>query len=355
MSTRRRLGVAALATGAASAAIAGVIAVEHRAIGRARKGPDPYADEPLGSLHTPGTEVALEGDVTLHVEIDGDRDSPLTVVFAHGYALSMDSFHFQRRDLGGDARLVFYDQRSHGRSGRSARADCTIEQLGEDLYSVLAAVAPSGPVVLVGHSMGGMTVLSLAGRHPELVGDRVVGVALLSTSTGDLAKQVLGVPGWLSRLVNPAVPQVAKVVRSRAATLERNRKIGSDVAYLFTRHFSFAADAPPSLVHFMERMLTATSVEVMSDFFDAFLSHDAVEALSVLSDVPVLISCGDRDLLTPLSHSELMAAMLPDAELQILSGANHMAILERYPAVNAALRRLFERALGGSSPQAIAG
>jgi pimeloyl-ACP methyl ester carboxylesterase len=64
----------------------------------------------------------------------------------------------------------------------------------------------------------------------------------------------------------------------------------------------------------------------------------------VLRDVPVLISCGERDVLTTASHSELMAAALPAAELQLIPGAGHMAKLDRHPVVNGALRRLVARA-----------
>ncbi|HVW81656.1 MAG TPA: alpha/beta hydrolase [Mycobacteriales bacterium] len=344
MPPSRTFGILALATGVAGAAVAAGIAAERRAVGRARSRPDPYADEPFGKLHTDGLTVTADDGVPLHVEIDGDRDAALTVVFMHGFTLSMDAYHFQRRDLGDAARLVFYDQRSHGASGRSAPERCTIDQLGKDLYTVLQAVVPTGPVVLVGHSMGGMTILALADQHPELFGDRVVGVALLSTSTGELAKEIVGVPGVVSRLINPLVPRGAKLVRKRAAAIERGRRLGSDVGFIVTRYLSFGPDVPPSLVAFMERMLFDTPIEVMSQFFDTFLSHDKLKALEVLTGIPVLISCGTGDVLTPLSHSKLMASTLPDAELQVLPGANHMAKLERHDEVNAALRRLLDRA-----------
>ncbi|MGN6472595.1 MAG: alpha/beta fold hydrolase [Mycobacteriales bacterium] len=344
MSRRRNVGLAALATGVAGAAIATGVAAERRAVGRARRAPEPYADEPFGKLHTEGLNVVADDGVALHVEIDGKADAPLTVLFMHGFTLSMDAFHFQRRDLADAARLVFYDHRSHGASQRSRPEHCTIDQLGKDLDTVLQAVAPAGPVVLVGHSMGGMTVLSLADQRPDLFGDRIAGVALLSTSTGNLAKELVGVPGVVSRLINPLVPGGAKLVRSRAATIERGRRVGSDLGFLITRYLSYGPGAPPSLVAFMEQMLLDTSIEVMAEFFDTFLSHDKVKALGVLEDLPVLISCGSRDVLTPVSHSELMADALPSAEFQCLSGAGHMAKLERHDEVNAALRRLFDRA-----------
>jgi pimeloyl-ACP methyl ester carboxylesterase len=344
VSKRRNLGLTALATGAAGAAVAGILAAEHRAVGRARRRPDPFVDEPFGSLRNEGIDVLASDGVAIHVEIDGDSDAPVTIVFAHGFTLCMDAWHFQRRDLGDAARLVFYDHRSHGASDRSAPENCTIEQLGKDLYAVLQAVAPAGPVVLAGHSMGGMTILALADQHPELFGDRVVGVALISTSTGQLSKALLGLPGWASIAVEPAMPRVAKAIRRRATLLERNRRIGTDFAFIATRHLSFGRDVPPSLVEFMERMLLGTSIEVMAQFFDTFLSHDKLKALDVLSDIPVLISCGEHDVLTPLSHSKLIAASLPHAELQVIPGAGHMAKIDRYPVVNGALRRLVDRA-----------
>jgi pimeloyl-ACP methyl ester carboxylesterase len=345
VSRRRNIGIAAIAAGAVGAAVAGVLAAEHRVVGRARSKADPFDEEPFFGLHTEGLDVVASDGTTIHVEIDGNKDAPLTVVFAHGFTLRMDAWHFQRRDLGDAARLVFYDQRSHGASGRSAPENCTIDQLGKDLYSVLQAVAPSGPVVLVGHSMGGMTILALADQHPELFGDRIVGVALVSTSTGEMAKTIVGLPGWVSRAVAPTVPQFAKLIRRRASLLEKNRRIGTDFAYIVTRHLSYGPEVPASLVDFMETMLTSTSIEVMSEFFDTFLSHDKLKALDVLSDIPVLISCGTGDVLTPLDHSKVMAEALPHAELQVIEGAGHMAKIDRYPAVNAALRRLFARAL----------
>ena len=94
------------------------------------------------------------------------RGGPPTIVFSHGYALSLDSWHFQRKALRGRYRLVFWDQRGHGRSATGPHGSATIDQIGRDLARVIEALAPDGPLVLVGHSMGGMTVMSLAEQDP---------------------------------------------------------------------------------------------------------------------------------------------------------------------------------------------
>src|SRR3954451_9915822 len=344
--SRRRVGLAAAVVGVVAAGTAAGVALERRAVGRARNAPDPYADEPFGALHTAGRTVYADDGVPLHVEIEGDDNAPLTLVFVHGFTLSMDCWHFQRRDLAGVGRLVFYDQRSHGASGRSPREHATIDQLGKDLLTVLDVVAPNGPVVLVGHSMGGMTVLALADQHPELFGDRIVGVALVGTAAGAFAETIFGIPGVVGRVVRPVAPGVVRAMNRRATMLEQGRKAGSDLAFMLTRKLSYGPGAPPSLVAFMERMVAGTSVEVMTEFFDTFLSHDKLEALGVLRGMPTLVLCGDSDMLTPPHNSQVMAEALPDAEFLLVPGAGHMVILERPAVVNGALRRLVARATG---------
>jgi pimeloyl-ACP methyl ester carboxylesterase len=345
--SRRRVGLAAAVVGVVAAGAAAGVAIERRAVGRARRGPDPYADEPFGSLHGAGRTVYADDGVPLHVEVEGDENAAVTVVFVHGFTLSMDCWHFQRRDLTGVGRLVFYDQRSHGASGRSRREHATIDQLGRDLFAVLEAVAPRGQVVLVGHSMGGMTLLALADQHPELfapITGRVIGVALVGTAAGAFAETIFGIPGVVGRAVRPVAPGAIRAANRRAHLIEQGRQAGSDIAFLLTRKLSYGGDVPPSLVAFMERMVTATPIEVMTEFFDTFLRHDKLAALGVLKDVPTLILCGDVDKLTPVHNSHVMAEALPDAELVVVPGAGHMVMLERPSVVNAALRRLVERA-----------
>lgn len=92
----------------------------------------------------------------LHVEVDGARDAPLTVVFVHGCGASLSEWRHQRAALAPHARLVLFDQRGHGRSGWAHPRQSTVDQLGEDLRAVLRDHAGDRPVVLVSHSLGGM-------------------------------------------------------------------------------------------------------------------------------------------------------------------------------------------------------
>jgi pimeloyl-ACP methyl ester carboxylesterase len=355
-SWRRITGIAGLALGATVAAGAGaVIAAEKVAVGRLRLRPDPEADEPFGQLHGGSLTVLADDGVPLHAEINGPDDGPVTIVFSHGYALSQNVWHYQRRDLAGSARCVFWDQRGHGQSGESSQEHCTIPQLGEDLYAVLQAAAPGDvPVVLVGHSMGGMTVMALARQHPELFGTKVVGTVLISALAGGVDPTI-----WIPVVLRPVARQAAAPVLrgvsagTRAALAERFRQAAGDLAFLGTRYVAFGdPSVSPAVVDFLERIIRATPVGVVAAFYLALLSHDERAALGTLGRVPVTVVAGERDRLVPFAQSEELAEEIPGAELVPVPGAGHAVILERPEVVNRAITDLVARSVADTPRRA---
>lgn len=320
------------------------------------------ADDPLDGASRPADRTALvpaSDGVLLHVEEVGPRDAPLTVVLVHGYTLSMASWTFQRRDLGRElatsnghrprARLVLYDQRGHGASGRGDAEHSTVEQLADDLVAVLDARVPRGPVVLVGHSMGGMTVLELAARRPDLFGTRVVGVGLVSTSAGGLEDLDLGLPGVLTRVRGAVFPLAGYVMRHRPTWAEWIRRSAADVVSWATRALSFARpDVDPRLVDYVDAMIAGTPVEVIAEFYPALVGLDASGAIEPLAHVPVLVLSGDEDKLIPQGHSdrivaELTAAGARDLRYRVVPHAGHLVLLEDPDEVTAAIAELVAR------------
>lgn len=339
----KRAGVIGGAIGLVAAGAAVGLATERYAIGRIRNGADPAHGEPFGRLKPDRARIEVTDDGTpLYVEEVGPVDAPLTVVFLHGYGLCMGAWHYQRRALAENGyRLVFYDQRSHGRSGRGPTTASTIDQLGRDLAVVLAGLP--GPVVLAGHSLGGMTIMALAESRPELFGTQVVGVALLSTSAGMVSELKMTLPAALASLRRPFIPIVARGLSWRPALVERGRRVGTDIAWLLTRRYSFGTkDVSPALVGYVERMIAATPVDVIGEFLPVIMSHDKRAALPALQAVPTLVMVGDKDLLTPPAHSRAIAAALPEASLVELPEAGHLALLEQPEATNAALAEFLE-------------
>jgi pimeloyl-ACP methyl ester carboxylesterase len=346
--TARRAGIIGAIVGVAAAGIAAGVATERILIRRTRAGADPLAGEPFGDLpYDEELTVTSADGIDLHVEIlESDAGPPdLTIVFAHGFCLDMGTFHFQRRAFDGKYRMVFYDQPGHGRSGRLAEGEYTLDALGSGLAAVVDATVPTGRIVLVGHSMGGMTIMALAEQAPHFFVERVVGVVLISTSAGRLDEVTLTLPDLMGRrLRHPLMPLVRNAGKITVAMLDRGRRASTDLAWLLTRRYGFGTAHPsPALVSYVERMNSATSAEVIARYLRTLYTHARLLALAALRAEPVLVICGDNDALTPLAHSEEIIAALPDAELVVIEDAGHVVLLEHADATNAAIEAFLRR------------
>lgn len=373
-----RAGLLGAAIGVVAAGAAAGMAIERATVSRsvrreARLALD--AAGPYGTLRgTPGTAGAEDG-TELYYEVEeaagpppaaapqrrgrgwlrraaksgGEPARPVTVVFCHGYCLNQDSWHFQRALLRGTVRAVYWDQRSHGRSERgrdqAAGGAVTIDQLGRDLKAVLDAAVPEGPVVLVGHSMGGMTIMGFADQFPGYVAERVAGVAFVSTSAGKLAAVTFGLPAAGARAFRLLAPGMLRALGRQAELVERARGATADLFAGIVKRYSFGSgDVDPAVERFAERLIEGTPIDVVAEFYPAFAAHDKVDALAGFEALPALVLAGEKDLLTPSAHSAEIAEKLPDAELVVVEGAGHLVILERPALVNAALAALISRA-----------
>lgn len=328
------IGATATAVGiAAAGAGIGLARQRRRITGRA-----PEEHPAFGSLRSDPVTVVAEDGTPLHVEVD-EADSDVTLVFCHGYALNLDCWHFQREHYRGRVRSIYYDQRSHGRSGRSPMGNANIDQLGRDLMRILDDLT-DGPVVLVGHSMGGMTIVALAEQFPELLGDKVVGTALISTTAGGLdPSRILFpmVPGWgVSGALHRGVATLARGHRA----VDGLRRLGRNVALVATDQLAFGDDVPASYVDFVDTMLASTPFEVVAEFFPGFSAMDKFDHVGALAKVPTTVICGTDDKLTSIGHSRKLHSLIDGSELLECHGAGHMVILERSDEVNGELDKL---------------
>lgn len=350
----RTVGAGLGALGLAAAGTAFGVARRRRAMGERS-----VADEELGSLRSTPVTVVAEDGVPLHVEVDevtpSDQepqrrrerrrpDPEVSVVFVHGYCLNLDAWHFQRAAYRGLVRTVFYDQRSHGRSGRSSRHNATIEQLARDLKQVLDEVVPEGPVVLVGHSLGGMTIVALVEQFPELVGDRVVGVGLVSTTAGGLDVGRILLPLIPGRFGGRVTHQAVRTLRHGHLAVDGLRRVGRAIAMVATDLFAFGGEVPTSYVEFVDEMLAQTPFEVVAEFFPSFSTLDKFHTVEVLSSVPTAILCGTADRMTSIGHSRKLHQRIAGSRLLECEGAGHMLPIERHDQVTAELDQLITAA-----------
>lgn len=287
------------------------------------------------------TNDRVELAVTV-TEPPGGADA--AVVLLHGWCLSSEIWHRQVPALAGHRiRVITYDVRGHGRSSPAPEGSTTIAQAAEDLRRVIAATCPDLPVVLVGHSLGGMTIMALAELDTTLFGNQVAGVGLVNTSAGGLHRASLGLPAPLAARVRAALPR--EFARRHRAHLRRGdgevRPRLTDT--LLARSLLFGSDPSREDVRLGRRLISTAHPGVVAGFFADLMRHDRFDALRHLARVPVRILAGGRDRLTPVSSSRRIAAALPLARLLVFPGAGHMLPLERPDELNAEVVDLTRR------------
>lgn len=321
------------------------------------------------------TTIETTDGVRLHVEITeararSDHDGP-TVVLTHGWALDSRSWGpvgaallesggwgsgdwrsgswasrgwgSVGREFGTATQVVRYDHRGHGRSEAAEPVSMTLEQLADDLAHVVTATAPTGSLVLGGHSMGGMTIMALAERHPRLV-ERVAGVALVSTACGGLAGATLGLSPRQARIIHAVEQRLYSSRRwARRATVGNLRVLAPALRWLL-----FGQDAEPAAVRITTQSIASCRPVTVSGFRPALDAHERDAALAAFASIPTVVLVGSHDRLTPVSSARRIAAALPSARLTIFPKAGHMLPVERVAGVENRIGDLVRNAIAAA-------
>lgn len=356
MENSERIGWLAGLTGVAG--LGGVAALgaarnvaRNRVVGRS----DPYADVDFTTIYDDDASTVTTDDglelavrtVDLGAVADGARPE-LTILFVHGFSLRMAAWHFQREQLAQDwadrnFRMVFFDHRGHGRSDPAPDDTCTITQIADDVAAVIRATVPVGPVVLIGHSMGGMSLMALARRHPELFTHTgpVAGVGLVATASRGLTEAGLG-----EGLGNPIVDAFRLSVRRAPRLVQAGRGVTRAALEPVLVAASFGPSFfSPKAGRAVEKMIQNTPIDTIVNFLHALETHDESTALPIIAQVPTCLVCGSRDRLTPMANSVRMYSEFRlDSRLVVVKGAGHMVQMEQPRLVSDAIEDLVDRA-----------
>ncbi|MFR9801830.1 alpha/beta fold hydrolase [Pseudonocardia sp. RS010] len=280
----------------------------------------------------------------LHVVESGRADAPVTVVLAHGWTLDERCWAPVAELLAaGDVRVVRYDHRGHGRSGAVDPATMTLDQLADDLAALIWQVAPRGPLVLAGHSMGGMTTMALAERHPDLARGRVAALALVATASGGLGGQTFGLPSPAFELVRAAEKKLyASKGWSTRRALSRHPTLLSPAM----RWLLLGPAAGKQALRITTASVSQCRPLTVSGFRPTLEAHERDAALALYSQVPTHIMVGTRDRLTPPRYSRRIREGLPSAQLTVFPDAGHMLPVERTAGVAGRIAALARTAAG---------
>lgn len=275
------------------------------------------------------TDTLTTGDgVRLRVGEHGPADAPTTLLLVHGWTLTTHTWDRVIDSVLSETnvRVVRFDLRGHGESEAAPAGSATIERCADDVAELIAQRVPTGPIVLAGHSMGGMTIMALAERHPELFAARIAGAALVATSSGDLVAPTLGLPAPIAAIAH----RVELGVRGMLANAT-GKRLSKDSRPLRPgmRWLLFGAGAERQDIADSADWVAACNPSNLAGFRKSLAEHDRAHALAALRSIPVVVLAGSADRLCPLPHSRRIADALPDAQLLVYSGAGHMLPMER--------------------------
>jgi non-heme chloroperoxidase len=295
--------------GAAAVALAGGALAFRRADAAWAAAPDdvPPADRllPVGELRV----VATDDGAELAVTLAGPADGPL-VVLAHGFTNGREVWApVAHRLIREGCRVALYDQRGHG-SSTSGTEGHTIDRLGRDLAILLDALEARDSV-LVGHSMGGMTIQSFAAHHPRVVDARVQGLVLVATAAHGISK---------------GDPRGDRIAAKAVGGAGLDRFLRTGVGHAFFRNVFGATARKVDLLLAREQFLS-TPGAARSAFVDAMLRMD-LRSTNARIDVPTTVLVGAHDRLLPPHLGEVVAGTIPGARLVRLEHVGHMLPVE---------------------------
>jgi pimeloyl-ACP methyl ester carboxylesterase len=293
------------------------------------------------------SDLVLAPDGTaLHVEAVGPQGAP-TLILTHGWGLNATAWWYARHDLAKRFRVITWDLPGLGRSKRPMDGVYTIDRFAEALGAVVEW-SDEERVVLVGHSIGGMTSQTFWRARPDLR-QRVAGIVLVDTTHENPLRTMILSKLWLALqkpLIEPLCWLTVALLPLAWACAWLGYINGSN--QLAMRLTGFGRYATRGQVDLGARLAAKGSPAVQAKGNLAMFHWQVTEELQTIT-VPTLVLVGDKDIITLPRASATIATAIPAARLQVFEGCNHMGFMERWPAYDAAIAQFASEVLAAKA------
>jgi pimeloyl-ACP methyl ester carboxylesterase len=294
----------------------------------------PGKSDPVEERASASVVTAPDGSV-LHVETLGKADGP-TIVLTHGWGLNSTAWWYAKHALAARYRLVVWDLPGLGRSKPPKDGKYTIDRFAEALGAVVRASGP-GPVLLVGHSIGGMTTQTFFRACPEDLRRQVAGVVLVDTSHEDPLQTMWLSPLWRALRWPVIEPMMwLTILLAPLAWLSSWQGYLSGSNQVVMRLTGFGRFATRGQVDFTARLACKGSPGIQAKGNLAMFRWHATDVLPTIFP-PLLVLAGTKDIVTLPRASRLIAERAPRARLIEVEGCGHMGFMERADAYNDAI------------------
>jgi proline iminopeptidase len=276
------------------------------------------------------TNMSIRG-VSLFVQVIG-HGYPLLLM--HGGPGEDHTTLLSLRPCSDRFTMIFYDHRCNGRSEGATLSSMTWDNLTADAEALRQALGFDKWAVL-GHSFGGMVALEYALRYPQSLSH-----LLLMTTCGDIRWVQHNAPELLAkRGYRPAAVQAARRMF--------NGQLAPGQVFSAGLKFATAFYYRPSLLKMARHMVLLGSRMKMRPETMMFAFSQLLPGWTVMDrlgeiKVPTLVMGGRDDFEFPPEHQAILADRLPNAHLEIIERASHLAPIERSAEVMQAIRQFMD-------------
>ncbi len=297
-------------------------------LGGPKRAPGAAADEPFDDRSGEAHRIRRPDGSELRVECYGPPDAP-PVVMTHGWGCDSTEWFYAKKYLAGRFRLVLWDEPGLGLSGKPGNNDYRLEKLAADLEAVLT-FAGDRPAVLVGHSIGGMIILTFCRVFPETLGHRVAGIVLAHTTYTNPVRTTK-MAGFYTAIEKPVlIPLLHLTIALWPFVWVMNwLSYLNGSAHRSTHKQSFAGTETRGQLNFFARFMPRGRPDVLSRGMLGMIAYDATATLRTIP-VPTLVVVGDQDSTTLPEAGAHISRSVPDSRLATLSPAKHLGLIEQH-------------------------
>ena len=268
------------------------------------------------------TYVRGSDGVRIHYQITGRPGAP-PILFVQGLGVDKNGWNLQRLASATRYQAVALDNRGSGRSDKP-HGDYSLEQMADDAIAVLDD-ADIETAHVVGASMGGAICQILAVKYPSRI--RSLTLACTAGRNHPWREELLA--SWRDAVLEKGVGSMANDAARWMIGPRSFRRILPAVGWL----------GPLALRR------PAHAIAAQCDaIIEAGKQHQELADQLVDITVPTLVIVGNQDILTPRGDSEDLVALIPTAELVVISGAAHGFVIEHASTFNRELLDFLGRA-----------
>jgi len=290
--------------------------------------------DPTVAIRNDGTMVPGANGSSIYVEQVGSPTAP-PIVLIHGWAMDSTIWFYAKRDLAKTFRVLSWDLPGMGRSTPASPSAIGLNDFSRDLRELVTLAGPQ-KVVLVGHSIGGMTIQTLARDDPAFFNAHVAGTVLVNTTyTNPLKTMVLS--GLAQAIRWPLLEPLMRlgILLQPLVWLSAWQSYLSGMAHLANR-IGFGKYVTRSQLEHTTLLSTRNPPGNIHRGNLAMFRWDATGAMAAITS-PLLVLAGEMDIVTKPEAGRVIAGDHPGASFSNVEGANHMGFLERPDVYNAAI------------------